>query len=125
MNNFYKNIRRIREAKEYSQEYVAGKLKISQRNYSKMENGEIDISVNKLFQICEALEVEVTDVLGVDGKHVYNNVVSTQKGNGFVINQAEKNVELYERLLSEKNLLLEEKNARIKILEKVLNKGKE
>jgi len=90
-----------------------------------MESGEINISVNKLLQICEVLEVEVTDVLGGDGKHVYNNVVSTQKGNGFVINQAEKNVELYERLLSEKNLLFEEKNIRIKLLEKNLDKEKE
>lgn len=124
MSDFSKNIRRIREAKGYSQEYVAGKLKISQRNYSKMESGEINISINKLLEICEVLEVEITDILGADGKHVYNNVVSTQKGNGFVINQAEKNVELYERLLSEKNLLLEEKDIHIKMLEQLLNQKK-
>ncbi|MFH1004494.1 MAG: helix-turn-helix transcriptional regulator [Bacteroidota bacterium] len=41
-----------------SYEYVAGKLSITYRNYSKIENGEINISVNNLLELCEVLEIE-------------------------------------------------------------------
>jgi len=51
------NIRKIRELKGYSQEYVANALEISQRNYSHIEKNEIELNLSKLSKISEILEV--------------------------------------------------------------------
>jgi hypothetical protein len=55
---------------------------------------------------------------------VYNNIVSSQKGNGFVINQAEKALELYEKLLATKDELIASKDYQIKQLQILANKVK-
>ncbi|PTQ95561.1 helix-turn-helix protein [Mucilaginibacter yixingensis] len=52
------NIRRIRESKDYTQDYLAVKLNISQNAYSKIELGYTKITVERLFQIAQILEVD-------------------------------------------------------------------
>jgi len=42
------NIRKIRELKGYTQEYIAKELEINQRNYSRIENNELELSLNRL-----------------------------------------------------------------------------
>ncbi|RYD70863.1 MAG: XRE family transcriptional regulator [Sphingobacteriales bacterium] len=56
------NIRKQRETKNYTQEYLAAKLKISQNAYSKIELGYTKITLERLFQIAEVLE---TDMMGL------------------------------------------------------------
>lgn len=51
------NIRKIRESKDYTQDYLAVKLAISQNAYSKIELGYTKITVERLFQIAQILEV--------------------------------------------------------------------
>ncbi|MCX2473021.1 helix-turn-helix transcriptional regulator [Pedobacter sp. MC2016-05] len=57
------NIRKIREYRDYTQDYLAAKLKISQNAYSKIELGYSKLTVDRLFQISTILEVEVTYLL--------------------------------------------------------------
>ena len=57
------NIRNKREFKNYTQEYLAFKLKISQNAYSKIELGYTKITVERLFQIAEILELDVADLI--------------------------------------------------------------
>lgn len=59
------NIRKIREQKNYTQDYLAMKLSISQNAYSKLELGYSKLSVDRLFQIAEILEVEVVQLIVV------------------------------------------------------------
>ena len=109
-------IKKIREYKNYTQEWMAGQLGITQRAYSKIENDEVTLSVDKLFSISEILDVNVSEFLNNDGKYIYNNITTHQKGGtAFVINQAEKAMELYEKLLAEKD-------AHIATLQKLVNK---
>jgi len=61
------NIRRQREHLNYSQEYVAGRLNISQSGYSKIEQGASSINVERLYQIAEVLEITPKELLE-DGK---------------------------------------------------------
>ena len=57
-------IRKIRELKGYSQDYVAAKLKMSQTNYSKIEKGDTkEMTVERLEKIANALEVEPGSIL--------------------------------------------------------------
>lgn len=57
------NIRRKRETLNYTQEYLAAKLDISQNAYSKIELGYTKITVERLFQIADILETNLTDLI--------------------------------------------------------------
>ncbi|RCH54509.1 XRE family transcriptional regulator [Mucilaginibacter hurinus] len=57
------NIRRHREEKNYTQEYLAAKLKISQNAYSKIELGYTKITLERLFQIAAVLGTGVNELL--------------------------------------------------------------
>lgn len=56
-------IRRLRRAKGYTQEYMAAKMNLSIRGYSKIELGETKLSVIRLFEIAEILDLSVHDIL--------------------------------------------------------------
>jgi transcriptional regulator with XRE-family HTH domain len=56
-------IRTIRVSKDYSQDYLAAKLGISQNAYSKVELGHSTLSVERLFTIGSILEVDVNDLI--------------------------------------------------------------
>ncbi|MEX1132326.1 MAG: helix-turn-helix domain-containing protein [Flavobacteriales bacterium] len=56
-------IRRLRELRNYSQEYMAAQLGISQNAYSRMENGETKLDVERLRKVAELLEVGVEELL--------------------------------------------------------------
>lgn len=53
-----KNIRKIRELRDYDQGYMAYQLGISQGQYSKIEQGMKDISIITLDKIAAILNVE-------------------------------------------------------------------
>ena len=60
------NIRKVREYRNYTQDYLAAKLEISQNAYSKIELGYSKITLDRLFHIALILEVEVTQLLYFD-----------------------------------------------------------
>jgi transcriptional regulator with XRE-family HTH domain len=59
-------IRKFREMRNYSQEYVAGKMGISQNAYSKIENSITQLTVSHVRQISAILEVSMMDLLRDD-----------------------------------------------------------
>jgi transcriptional regulator with XRE-family HTH domain len=70
------NIRKIRELRDYSQDYLAAKLNISQNAYSKIELGYSDITLNRLFNISTILEVELTDLINLDSNELIQKVAA-------------------------------------------------
>jgi transcriptional regulator with XRE-family HTH domain len=64
------NIRRIREFRNYTQDYLAAKLKISQNAYSKIELGYSSITLNRLVEIAEILEIDLVDLVCRDSENV-------------------------------------------------------
>ncbi|MDN3579566.1 helix-turn-helix domain-containing protein [Mucilaginibacter flavus] len=60
------NIRNTREQLNYTQEYLAAKLNISQNAYSKIELGYTKITVERLFQISGILEVDVHELISTE-----------------------------------------------------------
>jgi transcriptional regulator with XRE-family HTH domain len=61
MKDFAARIRKIRNAKEYSQEYVSMQLGITMSAYSKIERGITDPSLSRMIQIAAILEFELAD----------------------------------------------------------------
>lgn len=50
-------IRQRRLKLNYSQEYVAGRLEMSQNAYSKLELGQTGITLGKFIVLCDALKI--------------------------------------------------------------------
>jgi len=57
------NIYRIRQEKNYTQEYMADELCISQSQYCKKENGTQKFSFEEIVKIAEILKVETKELL--------------------------------------------------------------
>jgi transcriptional regulator with XRE-family HTH domain len=62
----YSNIRKIRELKNLTREYVAAELNMSPSGYGKMERGEVDITISRLFDISDILNVPLSSILYLD-----------------------------------------------------------
>lgn len=60
------NIRKLREFRDYTQDYLAAKLNISQNAYSKIELGYSRITLERLFVIASVLEVNPVDIISVE-----------------------------------------------------------
>ena len=56
-------IRTMRRNREYSQEYMALLLNISQNAYSRLENGKTPITIDRLYQICTILQITPVNLL--------------------------------------------------------------
>ena len=59
------NIRAIRLMRNYSQDYLALKLKISQNAYSKIELGRTMLTVDRLLRIAYVLEIGILELLDI------------------------------------------------------------
>lgn len=70
------NIRHKREYRNYTQEYLAARLDISQNAYSKIELGYTKITVERLFQIAEILNFEVVELIDVKAAPLHISKVS-------------------------------------------------
>jgi len=66
------NIRKIREHRNYTQDYLAAKLTISQNAYSKIELGYSKLTLDRLFQIAIILEVKVMQLICIDHRNAIN-----------------------------------------------------
>ncbi len=67
-------IRKIREIKGFTREYMAALLEMSVTNYGRIERDEIPITLDKLQAISESLGVNYLDILSFDEKQVFNFV---------------------------------------------------
>lgn len=69
-NEIISNIRKIREFRNYTQNYLAAKLDISQNAYSKIELGYSSITLNRLIEISDILEVDLMDIISPDANNI-------------------------------------------------------
>jgi transcriptional regulator with XRE-family HTH domain len=82
--NIGNNIRRLREKRNYSQEYVAQMLQVSQSTYSKIEMGRVRIDIDRLMKLASLLDVSPESLLdskGLENKpdlKVFNIQLDTQ-----------------------------------------------
>ena len=99
-----KNIRKYREIKGYSQEYVAHQLNINQASYAKLENNSTKITIDRLFSIAKLLETEISEILDLKNQTIYNVYDNQQAvGHQQVENLYQENKEVYQELLKAKD----------------------
>lgn len=56
-------IRILRRNREYSQEYMALMLHISQNAYSRLENGKTPITLDRYYEVCQILQIKPSELL--------------------------------------------------------------
>jgi transcriptional regulator with XRE-family HTH domain len=56
-------IRTLRRTREYSQEYMALMLHISQNAYSRLENGKTPITLDRYYELCQILQIKPSELM--------------------------------------------------------------
>lgn len=108
------NIRKYRNEKCYTQEYMASELGIGQSAYQKIESGEVNLSTERLVQIASILGKSVEAFIKdgqltqeqnrLQGDSIPKEIELMQK----IILQQEKRIEELEAKVARKNLKIEE-----------------
>ena len=80
-------VRKLRELRDFSQEYMATQLGMTQQNYSAIENDpNEDVSVRRLKKIAQILDIQFNDLLNFDEKNIFNNYSQAEQF-GIINNQ--------------------------------------
>lgn len=93
------NIRKVREIKNFNQNYVADKLKVSQSYYSEIENDKADLSKERFYKIAQALEVDPEIILRFDDQVVFNFCSQSGQHNTYNIQQEKALNKAHEKLI--------------------------
>ncbi|MDO5356087.1 MAG: helix-turn-helix transcriptional regulator [Conchiformibius sp.] len=122
----YEKIRLIRELNQWSQEYMAEKLKMSPSGYAKIERGETRLNLARLEQIATVLGIDIWELMQKEkqGLVVQINDGGYHNGSGTITFYGTENTEEIARLqliIQHKDELLEQKNQEIKALKEVLD----
>lgn len=99
-------IRKIRELKGYSQEYVASQLSLTTKGYSNIENNITKVSIERLASICSIFEITPEAMIDFDLEKSIKEVSflsKNQKENDsqVILSLVEKERELYETRISD------------------------
>jgi len=114
------NIARLRGFRRLGQKDIYSRIGMSQQEYSKLEKKEI-IDDDLLEKISTAIDFPVELIKSLNDNNTVQNVYQNEgnNGNGFYItNPIDKLMELYERLLKEKDETIRQKDEVIGIYKK-------
>jgi transcriptional regulator with XRE-family HTH domain len=106
MQTIGNKIKKLRELRNFTQQYVAERLGVSQPTYSTIESGELDITLSRLDEISKILGMRIEDVMAFDEKMVFNQQ-NNHNNYGFIMTQHLSNDKRIEDLQQEVILLKE------------------
>lgn len=109
MTTIEEKIRNMRELKNFTQEFMAEQLGITQAGYSKIESGATKLTYNKIEEISRVLGVKTEELLAFDSQkyfNSFNNVKGSNNGSvtitvedGDIKQLYEDKIRLLEKLL--------------------------
>jgi transcriptional regulator with XRE-family HTH domain len=113
MEQLYKNIKKFREMKNLTRDQVASKIGLSVSGYSKIERGEIDLTISRVEEISKILNIEIEKLMNFDVSQIFN-VSNNKLVQG--IGKAENNHFHSDEYKDKYIMMLEEENKRLKEL---------
>jgi transcriptional regulator with XRE-family HTH domain len=120
----HEKIRLVRQAKGWTQAYLAEKLEMSINAYGDLERGDSDIKLSKLEKIAELLGVELTELCCSSEKGVLNfsSGRSSRQNNKNYCNISSSYIENSELAheLEKSKLLNEQQSKEIELLKEVI-----
>lgn len=121
-NSIVKKIKNKREYLNYSQEFMAEELGISQPAYANIESGKTKLNIERIVDISKILNIDLSDLL--DNNYTINNFNnrdnSTAIGNvENLIQENKKSINKIIEILQNENSILRQENSKlITILQK-------
>lgn len=87
-NQVAAKIKEVRENKKMLLKYVAEGLNLSPASYSRIENGQTQITIDVLYKVALLLEISVNELLVLEEKTSFNNYENTvyQQGVSHTLN---------------------------------------
>ncbi|MFZ9980996.1 MAG: helix-turn-helix domain-containing protein [Cyclobacteriaceae bacterium] len=73
MKGIGEKIRKIRNLRGYSQEYMGARLKMSQNNYSRIELDQINITLSTLAEIAGVLEIGIQEIMSFNETSLFKS----------------------------------------------------
>lgn len=116
-------IRLMREIRHWSQEEMASKMNMSLSGYAKIERGETKLHYDKLVQIAQIFNMNLSDLVDSDKGVVFcmndnSDYIYTNYGN--ISNSDIIEIEKLKLSLSHKDELLAQKDQEIQSLKKII-----
>jgi len=97
--NLGENIKKLREFKNFTQQYLADELGLSLSGYGKIERDQTELTINRLLKICEILEVDLFTLINFDHKSVFQNLNAKSNGTEEKTRNCKENQELQQLLI--------------------------
>jgi len=72
-------IKKLRELRNYSQEYMAENIGVSQVTYSRMETGQTKLNISRMQQIAEVLEIDLIRLFSFDEDEIFCKTTPSQR----------------------------------------------
>lgn len=113
-------IRIMREIKNLSQEEMAEKLEMSPSGYAKIERGETKLYLEKLQQIAQIFNIDVTSLIESEDKNLCL-VIGENNSNYYATNESlAKDNESLKQALNYKDQLIAQKDREIEALKEII-----
>ncbi len=112
------NIRKTREQKNYTQEYLAQQLGIDIKSYSNIENGVSKLSIDRLFKISEILETPPESFLNPSQNFSFTHCANS----GYLNYPNFNNEDGYKEAKEAYNILIEQLRSEINFLRNQIQK---
>jgi len=109
-------IKKARLGKNFTQEYLAEVLKVSQKTYSNFENDKTKPDFHQVEDMAKVLEMSVLDFLSGD------NITVNQNNNEVAVAQNYAPITLSEKLIEQYEQRLKDKDTEIGFLRQLLGK---
>lgn len=111
-------IRTLRELKGFSQEFMSEKLNLSVNSYGRLERGETQLTLNRLEEIAEVLEMGIAELLSFDNQsYIFHTVHQINTVSG-TYNSFEK--EIFEAKIEAQNKVIEGLTNEVAHLKKIV-----
>jgi transcriptional regulator with XRE-family HTH domain len=78
-------IKKLRELRNLTQEFMADQLDMSQSGYSRIETNDVEVTITRLERIGEVLGMRPEEILSFDEKYVFNQT-HNRTAYGLIIN---------------------------------------
>jgi transcriptional regulator with XRE-family HTH domain len=110
-------IKFIREDRKITQESIASRLGISQTAYSKIESNQTQLTIERLKEIAEILQVPETELISGAPINQFN-IEKIEKNFAYINTFIESQKDIYEKLLIEKDAQIQHLKEIIELLKK-------
>lgn len=125
MGAIHNKIKKLREQSDLTQQEMADKMNMHLKTWQKVENGITKLDIERLQLIADILETTIEDLINVEDSVYINAIRDNEVGfnnSSVTINhKSEEEKNLYERLITEKDKIIADKDKEIAFLRGLLD----